>query len=132
MYSIRVTEGLKRYHETGSTHFLTFSCYHREPLLKQRDLYGVFLKSLEWVRRKYGLRVYGYVLMPEHVHLLVSEPAKSTLARVIQALKVSVVRNAPRLPAAEDSTIWQARYYDRNVRDHEEFLEKLRTYIEIQ
>ncbi len=65
---------LKRFHESGQSHFITFSCYHRHPLFAEPATRGVFELALERVRLSFGLRVYGYVVMPEHVHLLVSEP----------------------------------------------------------
>ena len=55
-------------------HFITTSCYQRRALLgsgKNRDL---FLHVLEQVRRRYHFVVVGYVVMPEHVHLLFGEP----------------------------------------------------------
>ena len=55
----------------------------------RRDL---FLESLERVRRRYRLVVLGYVVMPEHVHLLVSEPQRDSLSTAVQALKLSFVR----------------------------------------
>jgi putative transposase len=74
------------------------------------------------VRQQYGLRVYGYVVMPEHVHLLVSEPERAVLARAMQSLKQSVAQLA--LRAVEP--FWQARYYDFNVWSERKFSEKLR------
>jgi putative transposase len=53
----------------------------------------LFLKILERVRRRYRLVVLGYVVMPEHVHLLVSEPQRETLSTVVQALKLGLVRS---------------------------------------
>ena len=44
------------------------------------------------MRRRYRLVVLGYVVMPEHVHLLVSEPQRATLSTAIQALKLGIVR----------------------------------------
>ena len=58
--------------------------------------------------------------MPEHVHLLVSEPRRGSLARFVQALKLSVALRRPERP------FWQARYYDFNVRSEEKRIEKLR------
>jgi putative transposase len=46
--------------------------------------YGVFERELEVVRQRYGFVVAGYVLMPEHVHLLVGEPHRSSLAIAVQ------------------------------------------------
>jgi putative transposase len=51
------------------------------------------LQVLERVRRRYRLVVLGYVVMPEHVHLLLSEPQRSTLSTAIQALKLGFVRS---------------------------------------
>jgi putative transposase len=64
--------------------------------------------------------------MPEHVHLLVSEPEEKTLAKAMQALKISVARLELRYHCNASATFWQKRYYDHNVRTHESFVEKLR------
>ena len=45
--------------------------------------YKTFEHELEAVRRRYGLVVAGYVLMPEHVHLLVGEPLVSSLSTAL-------------------------------------------------
>lgn len=84
--------GLKRYQNSGCTHFITFSCYRRQPLLTKHGAAEMFEQALEEARVKYGFFVYGYILMPEHVHLRVSEPEQGTLATAIKALKQSVAR----------------------------------------
>ena len=66
-------EGLKRYQFTGDLHFVTFSCDQRRPWLAQPSTKRVFEEALERVRLKFRLYVLGYVVMPEHVHLLLSE-----------------------------------------------------------
>ena len=72
----------------------------------------MFERSLEQVRVKYGVYVTGYVAMPEHVHLLVSEPRVAVLATALQSLKQSVAR---RLNLRGAEPFWQDRYYDFNV-----------------
>jgi putative transposase len=67
--------------------------------------------------------VYGYVVMPEHVHLLVSEPERGTLATAVQSLKQGVAR---KLALRAAHSFWQARYYDFNVWSERKFVEKLR------
>lgn len=86
-------EALHRTYGSNDLHFLTFSCYHRKPLFRDAALCDLFLKALERVRRSYRFVVLGYVVMPEHVHLLVSEPQRQTLSTVVQALKLSFMRN---------------------------------------
>lgn len=121
-----MTLGLKRYQESQQSHCVTFSCFHRLPLLVDSRVREEFLSSLERMRRLYSFRVYGYVLMPEHVHLLVSEPERELLATAILALKVSVALRTVRFRRDGQGTLWQKRYYDHNVRTYEKFVEKLR------
>ena len=77
--------------------------------------------------------------MPEHVHLLLSEPERGTLAEAIHYLKLSFakrlrsqgsaqvsVQEGREPGAGQPSPFWQKRYYDRNVRDAREFTVKLR------
>jgi putative transposase len=118
--------GLKRYQQSKQSHFVTFSCYHRLPHLRDERLRDLFVECLERMRCNYRFRVYAYVVMPEHVHLLVSEPEGEVLAKAIQALKISVARRAMSYRAECDAAFWQKRYYDHNVRTHESFVEKLR------
>src|ERR1019366_8928122 len=102
-------DGLKRLHHSGQSHFLTFSRYHRLPLLAQMRMEEAFLLALEQVRRRFALRVYGYVVMPEHTHLLVSEPAENRLAKAVQLLKMKVSLEARKQGqrAAGESAFWQ-------------------------
>jgi putative transposase len=140
---------LKRYYGAGDLHFITCSCYRRQPLLgtsRRRDL---FLTVLEQVRRRYQFVVVGYVVMPEHIHLLISEPQEKTPSTVMQALKIGfarrVIAEAQRLEASAEATsrkarevahpphltvpaqhIWQKRFYDFNVWTEHKRIEKLR------
>jgi REP-associated tyrosine transposase len=115
--------GLKRFHESNQLHFLTFSCYRRRPNFESIESRTVFESALERVRQHHALCVYGYVVMPEHVHLLVNEPEIGTLAQVMQSLKQGVAR---RLALRAADSFWQARYYDFNLWSERKFTEKLR------
>jgi REP element-mobilizing transposase RayT len=70
-------KGLKLFYGNGDLHFITSSCYHREPLLGTARRRNLCLKVLEQVRKKYEFVIVGYVVMPEHFHLLISEPQKA-------------------------------------------------------
>ena len=122
-YSRYVPLRLKRFHQSGLTHYITFCCSHRNPGFLSPEAKQVFELALERIRRNYGLRVYAYVVMPEHVHLLVSEPTRSTLDVAIKSLKQGVAR---RLIAEGETHFWQKRYYDFNIRGAAQFSEKLK------
>ena len=129
---------LTRYYGNGDLHFITCSCYQRRPMLGSARRRDLFLKVLEKVRERYQFVVLGYVVMPEHVHLLISEPQESTPSKVMQALKLGFaprvlhqmrLRRNPNQPALFDHSaqhIWQKRFYDFNVFTKKKREEKLR------
>ena len=105
-------KGLIRYQNSGQFHFLTFSCCKRQPLLARSNGYSLMEQTLERVRQTHKLVVAGYVLMPEHVHLLVGEPYLGSLGAAIQALKQETSK---KLKRPDEPHFWQRRYYDFNV-----------------
>ena len=115
--------GLLRYQESGHLHFITFSCFQRQPLLADRSGFQIFEEELETLRARHSLRVVGYVLMPEHVHLLLSEPQTLSLSVALQILKQQVSR---KLKRPSEVRFWQRRYYDFNVCGHDKRIEKLK------
>ncbi len=132
--------GLRRYYGQGHLHCIAVSCYRRLPLLKSARARDVFVRELARVRDELGFRLVGYVVMPEHVHLLMSEPPRGTPSTVLQKLKLRVARkmrkrrkSAPagqmRLPFEECGeplrAFWQARFYDFNVYSERKRIEKL-------
>ena len=111
--------GLVRYRDTGNFHFLTFSCFHRLPYLGSVEVRDLFLDALQRTRLRYRFVVAGYVVMPEHVHLLVGEPQRGDVSAAVHALKLSVSMRRAERP------FWQARYYDFNVYSADKVTEKL-------
>jgi len=81
---------LERRYGTERLHFITCSCYRRMPLLNNNRIKRTFLSVLEDTRQKYGFCVYGYVIMPEHFHLLIGEPESGDPGTVMQVLKQRV------------------------------------------
>ena len=116
-------KGLQRRYGQGHLHFITCSCYRRMPLLGSAGARNLFVNILSEVRDLYGFALIGYVVMPEHVHLLVSEPAKGTPSTVMQVLKQRVSRDHPDHTSPR---FWQFRFYDFNVWSQKKKVEKLR------
>ena len=114
---------LQRFQHSGHLHYITFTCYHRAPRLSSPAARDFFEHTLERVRRWYGFYIFGYVVMPEHVHLLLGEPERGELSLALQMLKQIVAR---KLRAGSEEPFWQRRYYDFNVFSQHKFVEKLR------
>ena len=84
-YDLLMPWSLKRYYGAGHLHFITCSCYHRQPWLGSAYRRDLLLSVLEQMRQRYSFVVAGYVVMPEHFHLLISQPQEVSPSTVIQA-----------------------------------------------
>ena len=131
---------LKRHYGQGDLHFITFSCHRRKALLGTARARDRFVKILDEVRRRHEFRLVGYVVMPEHVHLLLSEPAKKNPSKILQVLKQKVARALLKKQrretngqmsfpfegrTREEAHFWQRRFYDFNVWSEKKLKEKL-------
>ena len=131
---------LRRYYGHGDLHFITFSCYRRRPLLGTRRARDGFVRILDEVRSRHGFKLVGYVVMPEHVHVLIGEPRNGNPSKALQVLKQKAsralrrrrrkplpgqlsLRFAPAPTAAQ--AFWQRRFYDFNVWSAKKVREKL-------
>ena len=137
---MRVTRNpLQRFYGRRDLHFVTFSCYRRRSYLGTARARNRFVRILDEVRLRHAFALIGYVVMPEHVHLLMGEPSKGDPSKVLQVLKQKVSRSlrgkgiSPpgqlRLPfeskVKEPPAFWQRRFYDFNVWSEKKLREKL-------
>jgi REP element-mobilizing transposase RayT len=105
-----VSKRLHRYYGTHDLHFITSSCYRRQPELGSAWRRDLFVKILEEARRKYGFVVHGYVVMPEHIHLLITEPDvgdPSVVMKVIKERFSRRVNRRRRQAAGEQGMLWE-------------------------
>ena len=134
-------KGLHRRYGQRHLHFITCSCYRRLPLFASSRAKNLFVKILGEVRDRYGFALARYVVMPNHIHLLIGEPSIGTSSTVLQVLKQRVSRRLRRKPRRTASSqqmklpfpdspeslprFWQYRFYDFNVWSQTKFVEKL-------
>ena len=125
-------ERLKHYDKSGTVRFVTFSCHRRKNLFIDSKAFYLFIESLEGIRKKYHIQLLGYVVMPNHVHLVIYPVEELALGRVVGDLKahsafhiikrwksnddrilknIEVTRNKKSVYA-----LWQRRCYDHNCR----------------
>jgi len=83
---------LRRFYGRHDLHFVTFSCYRRRPYLGTARARNRFVRIPHELRQRHAFALLGYVVMPEHVHLLIGEPAKGNPCKVLQVLKQKVSR----------------------------------------
>jgi putative transposase len=138
---LAMPKDLHRRYGLRHPHFITCSCYRRLPLFASARAKNLFVKILAEVRDRHGFALAGYVVMSNHIHLLIGEPAKGTPSTVMQVLKQRVSRHLRRKPRRKRSShqlalpfpqpnnslhqFWQPRFYDFNVWSQSKFVEKL-------
>ncbi len=144
---MRTSEGYrkycKRYDEDGQGHYLTFSCFQNQPFLKGDRAKGWLIGSIALARKKYPFDLWAWVIMPEHVHLLLFPYGEVKIKDILFGIKKSVAEHAinfvrknapefiPRMldvqPGGKKSLrFWQrGGGYDRNIISIEELHEKI-------
>ena len=83
----RYRKRCKRYDNPNDAHCLTFTCFGRKPLLADATIAAMFCDVLDAARRKEPFHLWAYVLMPEHVHLVVWPQPASTISRILRFIK---------------------------------------------
>lgn len=132
---------LRHFDSLGQARFITFSCYHRLQLLNSDETVIPFLEALENHRKKDNFHVLGYVVMPDHIHLVLCPLQKIALGSVIGEIKKQSFykilstwkkQNKPILKrmtvsgrGRQQYAFWQPRGYDHNCRTSEFVREKI-------
>jgi REP element-mobilizing transposase RayT len=101
----------RHYYGLNHLHFLTASTYRRAQVFDSERFKGQFITTLAELRAELGFRIVGYVLMPEHCHLLIWPSELANPSQIMQKLRERtanfILRNANRtFPGAQGC--WRA------------------------
>src|SRR5262249_11441822 len=127
---------------SGEGYFITTCIENREPILSNTEAAQVVIDSLRWLRDRCRLRLLGFVVMPDHIHVALALGEGCTLEKVMQSFKRFTSRQIHQLrllgansirdtqPVATESRsylkLWQTGYHDHLLRDRESFEKHLR------
>lgn len=137
-----------RYYDENDFHYLTASTYRRARVFDSERFKRQFVSTLAELRTELGFRILGYVLMPEHFHLLIWPSAEANPTQIMQKLKGRTARFILKnlrenlqhawcarmlaqlsLPATvhdeANCRVWQRRFYDMNIWSDRKQSEKL-------
>jgi putative transposase len=132
---------LQHFDSLSTARFITFTTYRRIRLLELEPAMGLVAKHISFLREKEHIKVHGYVIMPEHVHLVVTPPNELELGLEIGKMKarsaheILSIWRAHGLPIPKrlnlnheytgESAFWQRRCYDHNCRTPQVVREKI-------
>jgi len=132
---------LKHFDHDGRARFVTFCTHRKIPLLTNNRFRKVIVETLQELREEERFRLLGYVIMPEHVHLVIVPHIDSEIGYIIGEIKrrsairiheILITENSTLLPRltivrnrVERFAVWQRRCYDHNCRTDEKIWEKV-------
>ena len=121
---------LRHFDHEGTARFVTFGCFRALPLLRDDFAKQIFIEELDRLRAKHNFRLFGYVVMPEHVHLVLHPPDGMPMGLVVRELKSCSAKgyfsHQGPVKAGERRVFWQRRCYDHNCRTPETTVEKIK------
>lgn len=139
---------LKRIYLPGEIYFITTNTYDRQPIFKKNWACKLFIDVLSDCKLKYKFELYGYVIIPDHVHLLIMPDNKMNISDTMHRIKGnfayqyivaqqkarnhkgSATRrgdnpNRVAEPLWLGGNVWQKSFYDHIIRNDLDFDEKL-------
>jgi len=120
---------LRHYDNLGTARFVTFNCYRELPSLNSNMAKELLIKYIEMARDKHSIKIMGYVIMPNHVHLVMLPEKDMKLGLVIREIKSRMAKEyfarMENLSRGAQRVFWQKRCYDHNCRTPETTKEKI-------
>ena len=108
---------IRRYYVPGAPVFLTIVCQDRVPFLASAAAKALLLDDLRATRHMHPFRMHAYVVLDDHVHVLVT-PERSNFSDLVRDWKARFAYSwAQRFNNGIRRRVWQLRYWDHVVRD---------------
>ena len=124
----KIVKKLKHINLEGYAYFVTTNVYHRQKLFSNSKIADIVLAALFFLREKGYYRLYSFVIMPEHLHLIILPQNKKTVSQIMHSLKSYTAKKINSL-LGRDGKIWQDGFYERIIRSENDLSEKA-NYIE--
>ena len=119
---------LRHFDHEDTARFVTFNCYRNLKALDSYDAKQILVKRINEIRSKHDFKLLGYVIMPNHVHLVIHPPNGMPLGRVVGQIKSLTARDwfsRSNIEPNHRRVFWQKRCYDHNCRTNKAVREKI-------
>ena len=119
---------LRHFDNLGTTRFVTFSCFRHHPFVKEHFAREILIQGLEHLRVRRHVRIIRWVVMPDHVHLVLLPSVDVRLGPAIgqlkswtsqQILRSSELRQPVLCRDDGSPAVWERRCYDHNCHNEE-------------
>ncbi len=107
---------LRRFEEAGAGYFVTTVSHRRRPIFQETEAVELLLGELRTYKVELSFRVYGYVIMPDHVHLILHPISVAGLSEIMKRVKGRFARRYNK-NIRGIGTVWQHSFFDRGLRN---------------
>lgn len=114
----------KRYNLPNCAHFITTNTYKRLPILRNPEFMVVIIENLKFYRKKYNFKLIGFVILPDHIHLLLILPSAHNISDLIRDFKSFTSSQINRL-RGKKGRVWQEGFYDLVIDREDKLIQKL-------
>ena len=84
---------VKHFNSHGCAHELTFSCFQKQDFFTDESLCLSFVKNLDNLRNSGLFKMLAYVIMPDHVHLLIVPVLEQyRMSKILASIKIPLTR----------------------------------------
>jgi len=115
---------IKRFYEENAAYFLTTVTEDRIQIFKEPKNCKILLVTLEYFKLILDYKLYGFCIMPEHLHLIIHPVGEYNFSYIMKMLKGSFARKINKINSREGK-IWQKGFYDECILDSIKLLQKL-------
>ena len=115
---------MRRYFEKGYPYFVTTVIHQRQLIFIDKKMCEIIFITVEYFKLLLDYKIFGYCIMPDHIHLIIQPNGKYDLSYIMQMIKGSFSRKVNKLRSS-DGHIWQKRFYDEGLRDTAMLMQKI-------
>lgn len=116
---------LKRYFEEGAVYFVTSATKKKEKIFLNIKAANFFISTLQYHKYILEYNIYGYVVMPEHFHLLIQPSESYSLSKAMNFIKGTFSRKYNKM-FGHKGIVWQPSFYDVGMRSEGDILTRLK------
>jgi len=111
-----------RFSHHGYVYFITTRCFNKNKIFVDKNAVQVIFECIDWLTSRSYIDLHFCVVMPDHIHLVISLEGSKHLSEVIKSLKQYTSRRIKLILSLSDP-VWQEQYYDHVIRKEENIIE---------
>jgi putative transposase len=108
----------KRYYIPNALVFITTVTLNRTAIFAVSENAQLLLKTMQDARQVHPYHLLSYVILPDHVHMIMQASPEATFSGIMSAIKMHFTKNYKAMHDIQHPlTLWQGRFWDHIIRD---------------